>query len=265
MWLEIGVRTNGSAGDFTTVNPRQALLPAPYAFYALNSSNAVNAVNAGVASNLLGVLPTAQLAGTYSGAVSFNNAGNNFVGNGAGLNNVNAATLGGLGAGNFWQTAGNSGTTAGVNFFGTTDNQPLELKVKNVRALRLEPTINDLYHSNIVNIVGGSPVNYIASGVYGSVIGGGGALNYYDGPCSNSVAADLSFLGGGEVNSIRADADHSSLGRRQEFALPTVVELVGESCVLGVVHDPASARRRAERTRLFLSESGGVRATNQGR
>ena len=213
MWLEIGVRTNGSTGDFSVVSPRQALLPAPYAFYALNSSNAVTA---GVASNLLGVLPTAQLAGTYSGALSLNNANNNFAGaftgNGTGLTNVNAATLGGLGAGNFWQTGGNSGTTAGVNFLGTTDNQPLELKVKNVRALRLEPTINDLYHSNFVNVVGGSPVNYIASGVYGSVIGGGGALYYYDGPCSNSVAADLSFLGGGEVNSIQADADHSFLG-----------------------------------------------------
>ena len=213
VWLEIGVRTNGSAGDFTTVSPRQALLPAPYAFYALNSSNAVTA---GIASNLLGVLPTAQLSGTYSSALTLNNAANNlagaFTGNGAGLNNVNAATLGGLGAGNFWQTGGNAGTAAGVNFLGTADNQPLELKVKNVRALRLEPTINDLYHSNIVNVVGGSPVNYIASGVYGSVIGGGGALNYYDGPCSNSVAADLSFLGGGEVNSIQADADHSVLG-----------------------------------------------------
>ena len=30
-WLEIGVRTNGSPGDFTAVNPRQALLPTPYA------------------------------------------------------------------------------------------------------------------------------------------------------------------------------------------------------------------------------------------
>jgi len=38
MWLEIGVRTNGSAGGFTAVSPRQAVLPAPYAFYALNST-----------------------------------------------------------------------------------------------------------------------------------------------------------------------------------------------------------------------------------
>jgi hypothetical protein len=153
--------------------------------------------------------------------LSFNNANANFAGafnsDGTELTNVNAATLGGLGAGNFWQTADNSGTVAGVNFIGTTDNQPLELKVKNVRALRLEPTINDLYHSNIVNVVGGSPVNCIASGVYGSVIGGGGALNYYDGPCSNSMAADLSFLGGGGYNSIQANAYFSVLG-----AAPTI-------------------------------------------
>ena len=90
MWLEIGVRTNGSAGDFTAVSPRQALLPAPYAFYALNSSNAVTAENA---VSLLGVLPGAQLAGNYSGVLNFDNTGNSFSGNGAGLTALNANNL----------------------------------------------------------------------------------------------------------------------------------------------------------------------------
>ena len=30
-WLEIGVRTNGSSGAFTTLTPRQPVMPAPYA------------------------------------------------------------------------------------------------------------------------------------------------------------------------------------------------------------------------------------------
>jgi len=42
-----------------------------------------------------------------------------------------------------WLTSGNAGTTAGSNFLGTTDNQPLELHVNNTRALRLEPTRRD--------------------------------------------------------------------------------------------------------------------------
>jgi trimeric autotransporter adhesin len=36
-WLEIGVRTNGSA-TFTTLSPRQPLTPAPYALYASNTA-----------------------------------------------------------------------------------------------------------------------------------------------------------------------------------------------------------------------------------
>ena len=36
-WLEIGVRTNGSAGSFTTLDPRQRLTAVPYAIYAESS------------------------------------------------------------------------------------------------------------------------------------------------------------------------------------------------------------------------------------
>ena len=36
---------------------------------------------------------------------------------------------------NAWKIGGNSGTTAGTHFLGTTDNQPLEIKVNSARAL----------------------------------------------------------------------------------------------------------------------------------
>jgi hypothetical protein len=52
-----------------------------------------------------------------------------FAGDGAGLTNVDAGMLGGLDAGAFWQLGGNPGTTPGLDFLGTPDNQPLELKV----------------------------------------------------------------------------------------------------------------------------------------
>lgn len=41
-WLQIGVRTNGSAGAFTPLNPRQALTPSPYAIHADTAANVVN-------------------------------------------------------------------------------------------------------------------------------------------------------------------------------------------------------------------------------
>jgi hypothetical protein len=40
-WLEIGVRTNGSAAGFTTLSPRQKLTAAPYSMTAANFSGAI--------------------------------------------------------------------------------------------------------------------------------------------------------------------------------------------------------------------------------
>jgi len=83
-WLAVGVRTNGSS-SFVALSPRQPILPAPYAIMA-NS-----------ASNLLGTLPSSQLAGTYASPVTFSAASGNFSGavsgNGSGLTNLNASQL----------------------------------------------------------------------------------------------------------------------------------------------------------------------------
>src|SRR5947208_5806873 len=39
-WLEIGVRTNGSAGAFATLAPRQPLTPTPYALFTPSAATA---------------------------------------------------------------------------------------------------------------------------------------------------------------------------------------------------------------------------------
>ncbi len=110
--LSLRIWFNDGTHGFAVLTPVQNLTPTPYAVYANNVS---------------GTVSSASLSGTYSSAVTLNNAGNSFTGNGANLSNVNAATLGGLGAGGFWQTGGNAGTSPGVNFLGTTDNQALEI------------------------------------------------------------------------------------------------------------------------------------------
>jgi hypothetical protein len=112
----------------------------------------------------------------------------------------------------FWRLNGNAGTAPGAQFLGTTDNQPLELRVNNVRALRLEATANDANHSNIVNLVGGASINFIAPGVYGSVLAGGGAQEFNGESYTNSVSANFSFLGGGLGNSIQSNAASAFLG-----------------------------------------------------
>ena len=178
---------------------------------ATNVNNVIAGVFTGNGGGLTN-LNTAQFANSVltNGQTGVNLSGV-FSGNGVNVTNVNAAALNGLNATNFWQLGGNN--VAAGKFLGSTNNQPVELWVNNTRALRLEPTANDTYHSNIVNVVGGSPVNFITPGVYGSVIAGGGTLFFYSSAyTNNSVSSDMSFIGGGYNNSIQTNASGSFLG-----------------------------------------------------
>lgn len=124
--LQLRIWFNDGANGFAVLEPAQNLTPTPYAI---------------TARNLSGVLPNTSLAGTYGNAVTFNNAGNVFSGDGSGLTGVDAASVGGVNATDLWKLSGNSGVGTG-QFLGTTDNQPLELHVNNLRALRLESNTN---------------------------------------------------------------------------------------------------------------------------
>jgi trimeric autotransporter adhesin len=95
----------------------------------------------------------------------------------------------------FWKADGNSGTTAGANFIGTTDGQPLEFKVNSQRGLRLEPGA-----SNSVNVIGGWAGNGVAPGLAGATVAGGGAGNYSGLPQTNKVTSDFGTVGGGWAN-----------------------------------------------------------------
>ena len=240
LWLEIGVRTNGSADDFATVSPRQALLPAPYAFYALTSSNAVTA---GSASNLLGVLPTAQLSGTYSSTLTFNNTGNNFAGDGSGLTGLNAGaiTSGTIAdarlaanvarTNQVWLVNGNVGASPAFgNYLGTADNQPLEIRVNGARAFRLEPNVSGPnviggYNNSIAtaySFIGNGYANNIQTNSTASFIGGGSWNTIQTNDSSSVIAAGYyntiqnsayeSFIGGGRYNVIQTYATESFIG-----------------------------------------------------
>ncbi|HQK02064.1 MAG TPA: tail fiber domain-containing protein [Verrucomicrobiota bacterium] len=189
-WLQLEVRT--SIGPFTTLNPRQALTPTPYALTAKGISGNLPA------SQLSGTVASGQLGGTYSGAVIFNNTGNVFSGNGSGLTGVNAVTVGGVSGTNLWKLSGNSGVRSG-QFLGTTDNQPLEFRVNGQQALRFEPNSYDR-----PSIIGGKG-SYVASEVFAATIGGGYA---------NIIQTDAyySTIGGGIRNTIQTDAYYSTIG-----------------------------------------------------
>lgn len=88
-----------------------------------------------------------------------------------------------------WSLTGNTGTTPGANFLGTTDNQALEIQVNGQRALRVEPTLGPS------NLIGGLSTNNVTAGVYGATISGGGMSGN-----PNRVTDHWGTVGGGRNN-----------------------------------------------------------------
>lgn len=196
-WLEIGVRPGSSTGSFTPLSPRQQLTPAPYALYAPTAGSAASATTAATATSVpwsaIASLPPGFADGvdndtTYSASTGLNLTGTIFS-----LNSAYTDTL-------YWKLGGNTSAAPGANFLGTTDNQPLEFKVNNGRALRLEPTTNS------PNVIGGYSGNFVAAGVYGATIGGGGTPNLFESPgpaLTNFVGhANFATISGGQGNRV---------------------------------------------------------------
>jgi hypothetical protein len=194
-WLEIAAKTNGAA-TYVTLTPRQALTPTPYALFAPSAGSLSGNVNQ-----------------AFTGTVSFSPpAGPPFaVGSTNAVANLNADLLDGRHAASFWQLGGNAGTTPG-SFLGTTDNQPLELRVNGALALRLEYAgTAGIFGLPYPNLIAGSSsvINSLGSSI------GGGDVNQIAG------AADFSFLGGGDHNTIAANSTRAFLGGGGEGTIGT--------------------------------------------
>ncbi|MGC3957896.1 MAG: hypothetical protein QM813_08110 [Verrucomicrobiota bacterium] len=223
-WLEISVKQRH--GDFIPLRPRQQIKPVPYAIMANSASNLLGTLPASQiagsipAAQLDGPLPPTALAGTYPAAVNLHNPSNQFAGDGSQLAYVNATTLNGLTASNFWKLDGNAGTTPGANFLGTTDERAFELKVNNLRALRIEPGSNSApniiggYAGNFAATMrlfddnkGGEIVHFYPTGIYGATISGGGSPNQ-----TNIVASSFGTIGGGAANLIEKSQTYGTIG-----------------------------------------------------
>lgn len=115
-----------------------------------------------------------------------------------------------LASNTFWRLGGNAGTTTGTHFLGTTDNQPVELRVNNSRVLRLEDNGDGSDAGNASdgapNVVAGSPGNYAGAGIVGATIAGGGATNYEGFFYTNYVLSDYGTVGGGLAARIGTNA-----------------------------------------------------------
>jgi hypothetical protein len=175
-WLEMGVRTNGSAGSYTVLSPRQPLTAAPYALYATNAGSATFA--SGVASG------SVTAVGIASGQVvkSLNGLKDNLI-FAAGANvtlatNGNSLTISSTGGGAVFALNGtNAYYTAGNVGVGTSSpSSPLDVQKTNASAIIRAKTSGTgsaalFLDRGSASSAYGSQISFITTGVSDFAIG----------------------------------------------------------------------------------------------
>jgi hypothetical protein len=186
VYLELQVRTNGAV-NYTPIFPRQQITPAPYAIFAANVTLANGSVD------------TPQLA---AGAVTSGKVADGTL-LPADLNLDNFDRI-------FWKVGGNAGTS--TDFIGTTDDQPFDVRVHDVRVMRYRLATDATGNfTNAPNVIGGSPVNSALTTIVGATIGGGGGNISFDGSeLDNRTTANFATVSGGAGN--LAGGDYATVG-----------------------------------------------------
>jgi hypothetical protein len=192
-WLQIAVRPS-SNGTFTTLTPRHELLAAPYALYAPHPAGPAGPQGPGGATGPQGPAGSVGPTGPQGPAGAQGPAGP-------------------PGSADAWSRTGNSGTDPASNFLGTLDARPLELRVNNLRALRIEPATES------PNVIAGSSGNLAGPGVAGATVSGGGGQLAGDALRPNRVYADFGTVSGGWNNTVLETAPYGTvLGGRGNIA-----------------------------------------------
>ena len=174
-YLQLEVATNNGA-SLAVLVPRQPLTAAPYAVRALSAGNAaLAALASNVAANSVG------MAALQTGSVDSAKIADGAI-VAADLNTASFNTT-------FWRSVGNTGVLPNTHFLGTLDFTPLDFRVNNQRALRLQPSAGS------PNLIGGYGGNVVSNGFVGTTIGGGGYLG-----SENRAGANFATIGGGTQN-----------------------------------------------------------------
>lgn len=202
-WLAIGVRGGAETGDYTPLDPRQALSAAPYAMYAPSAGAASTAAYAATSpwSGITG-LPAGFADGVDNDTNTTYTAGSGLTLTGTEFNVV----FGGYGTAttvarsdhthtNYWRTLGNWQTDPATDFIGTGDETDLVFRVNNVQALRLVPILGVGQENYTPNIIGGYGGNSMTADIYGATISGGGWSGH-----ENQVTGNYGAVGGGDLN-----------------------------------------------------------------
>ena len=222
-WLEIGVRTNGSLVNYSTLSPRQSMTAAPYALHAANAMALMTFVNAPLDIKVNGAR-VLRLESTGSNGV---NVVGGFSGNSTAAG-VLGATIGGGGVGDYFgfsfsnrveadfgtvgggiaNTASNLAATVAGGQGNTADGSAATIgggdqnKASHVYATVSGGSLNTA--SGLHAAIGGGYLN-IASGLDATVSGGlrntaSGDLTAVNGGWNNIASAEGGVVAGGQFN-----------------------------------------------------------------
>ncbi len=145
-----------------------------------------------------------EFAVSAPGGVRFTTGGRGFTVDGV------SVTPGG-GGGNGWSQAGNAGTDPATAFLGTTDAQPLNFRVNNSPALRIEQRTdaNPPGTRTGMNVIFNPAVNNVnPPTLAGVMVGGGGTVNGQI--HGNRVESSFSTIAGGRLNVAGDSSDSRS-------------------------------------------------------
>jgi trimeric autotransporter adhesin len=207
-WLEIAVRTNGSAEAFATLSPRQPITSAPFALHAANAMALMTFINAPLDIKVNGArVLRLESTGSNSANVVGGYAGNSVA---AG---VVGATIGGGGAGDYSgftlvnRVEGDFGTVGG-GFWNTASNRAATVaggSLNNASGGASSIGGGDgNTASDVYTTVSGGGAN-VASGLHATI--GGGYLNIASGyeatvagGFRNTASGDMTAVSGGWEN-----------------------------------------------------------------
>jgi hypothetical protein len=177
-WLELQVNTNGLT-PLVTLNPRQRLTPTPQAIYAGSAATAATASTA--SSVAAGAVTSSGLAaGSVGGAAIADGSITSADLNPSLLNTT------------FWKLGGNDvGAAPGANVIGSTNDQPVEIRANNFRALRLEPR-GAGFSPNMLGGYHQNNAGNVSANFRGAAIAGGGTQG-----AINQVEGNYGFIGAG--------------------------------------------------------------------